>query len=220
MNFELPISWNKLLAEEFQKPYFIELNQLISNAYGNAIIYPPHHRLFSAFENCFFENTEVVILGQDPYHGPNQANGLSFSVNDGVPIPPSLLNIFKEIKNDLGKPIPTSGNLERWSKQGVLLLNATLSVKANAAGSHQNIGWEQFTDAVIQLISERKPHVVFMLWGNYAQKKATFIDENKHLILRSVHPSPLSAYRGFLGCKHFSQCNTFLKANGLKEIDW
>jgi uracil-DNA glycosylase len=184
-------------------------------------VYPPGRLIFNAFDKCSFEDTKVVILGQDPYHGPGQANGLSFSVNDGIAVPPSLVNIFKEIKEDLGKPLPRSGNLERWAQQGVLLLNATLTVRANQAGSHQNKGWENFTDAVIKCISDEREGVVFMLWGNYAQKKGQVIDDTKHLVLKAKHPSPMAAnYGGWFGCKHFSQANNYLKNRGISEIDW
>ena len=184
-------------------------------------IYPKGYQIFNAFEKCSYENTRVIILGQDPYHGDGQAHGLSFSVNDGVAFPPSLRNIFKEIQDDIGSPVPVSGNLERWASQGVLLLNATLTVEADKSGSHQNQGWEIFTDAVIQKLSTEKENLVFMLWGAYAQKKGAFIDSSKHFILKSKHPSPLSANQGgWFGMNHFSQCNNYLKAKGIKEIIW
>ena len=214
-------SWKALLQEEFEKPYFSELIQFVRTEYQQSRIYPPGKLIFNAFEHCPVEQTKVVILGQDPYHGPGQAHGLCFSVPEGIDQPPSLQNIFKEINNDLGTPIPTSGNLERWSDQGVFLLNATLTVRAHQAGSHQNKGWETFTDAVIRLLAERKKHLVFMLWGNYAQRKGAFIDTNRHLVLKSVHPSPLSANRGgWFGMHQFSQTNAYLKQHGLREIQW
>ena len=214
-------SWKELLKDEFEKPYFSELIQFVKNEYKTTKIYPPGKLIFNAFDHCPAEQTKVVILGQDPYHGPGQAHGLCFSVPEGIEQPPSLQNIFKEINNDLGKPIPTSGNLERWAEQGVLLLNATLTVRAHQAGSHQNKGWETFTDAVIKIISEKKENLVFFLWGSYAQRKGAFIDTQRHLVLKSVHPSSLSANRGGLFGNHqFSQANAYLKSHGLKEIEW
>ncbi len=213
-------SWNSGLAEEFNKPYFHELISFVKLEYQTQIIYPPGKEIFKAFDHCAFEDVKVVIIGQDPYHGAGQANGLCFSVRDGVRMPPSLMNIFKEIKSDLGKEIPQSGDLDRWAKQGVLLLNATLTVRAASPGSHQNKGWELFTDAVIKKLSDEKEHIVFLLWGAYAQKKGEIIDRNKHFVLMSAHPSPFSADRGFFGCKHFSKANEYLKGKGLKEIDW
>lgn len=213
-------SWKPLLQAEFDKPYFESLIQFVKQEYSNTTCYPPGALIFNAFNQCPFEDVKVVLLGQDPYHEPGQAHGLCFSVNDGIPFPPSLNNIFKEIESDLGKPIPESGNLTRWANQGVLLLNATLTVRAHSAGSHQKRGWEEFTDAVIKAISDNKENVVFMLWGSYAQSKAQLIDGTRHCILRSPHPSPLSAYRGFFGNHHFSVCNGYLKLHGLKEIDW
>ena len=214
-------SWKDLLKEEFEKPYFSELIQFVKEEYKHNRIFPPGKLIFNAFDHCPIENTKVVILGQDPYHGPGQAHGLCFSVPEGIEQPPSLQNIFKEINNDLGSAIPSSGNLERWSDQGVLLLNATLTVRAHQAGSHQNKGWEEFTDAVIKLLAEKKEHLVFMLWGSYAQRKGAFINTQRHLVLKSVHPSPLSANRGgWFGNHHFSQANTYLKAHGLEEIEW
>ena len=197
-------SWKELLKDEFEKPYFSELIQFVKNEYKTTKIYPPGKLIFNAFDHCPAEQTKVVILGQDPYHGPGQAHGLCFSVPEGIEQPPSLQNIFKEINNDLGKPVPTSGNLERWAEQGVLLLNATLTVRAHQAGSHQNKGWETFTDAVIKIISEKKENLVFFLWGSYAQRKGAFIDTQRHLVLKSVHPSPLSANRG-LSLIHISE---------------
>ncbi len=214
-------SWKELLKDEFEKPYFSELIQFVRNEYKTTKIYPPGKLIFNAFDHCPAEQTKVVILGQDPYHGPGQAHGLCFSVPEGIDQPPSLQNIFKEINNDLGKPVPTSGNLERWAEQGVLLLNATLTVRAHQAGSHQNKGWETFTDAVIKIISEKKENLVFFLWGSYAQRKGAFIDTQRHLVLKSVHPSPLSATRGgWFGNHQFSQANAYLKSHGLKEIEW
>jgi uracil-DNA glycosylase len=220
MEIKIAESWKKNLQQEFQKPYFNELTDFVKSEYKTHTVYPPGKEIFRAFDCCEFENVKVVIIGQDPYHGAGQANGLCFSVRDGVRIPPSLINIFKEIHADLGKPIPKSGDLERWCHQGVLLLNATLTVKASAPGSHQNKGWEIFTDAIIKEISENKEHVVFLLWGAYAQKKGEIIDRKKHHVLMSAHPSPFSADRGFFGCKHFSKANVYLKNKGLKEIDW
>ena len=220
MNVKIADSWKSRLSREFNEPYFQELVAFVKKEYASGPVYPPGKDIFRAFDACSFEKTRVVILGQDPYHGPGQANGLCFSVFDGVPFPPSLLNIFKEIKNDLGKSIPPSGDLGRWAEQGVLLLNATLTVRAKLAGSHQKKGWEQFTDAVIHQLAEEKEHIVFMLWGAYAQKKGQFIDQNKHLVLKAVHPSPLSAHRGFLGCKHFSKANAYLESVGKEPIQW
>lgn len=220
MDVKIEESWKAVLTDEFQKDYFSRLTDFIKTEYKTTKIYPPAKLIFNAFDQCPFDNLKVVILGQDPYHGPDQAHGLCFSVNDGVDFPPSLRNIFKELKNDLGKEIPLSGNLTNWAKQGVLLLNATLTVRANQAGSHQNKGWELFTDAVINKINEHKNHVVFILWGNYAISKAKFVDQNKHLVLSSVHPSPLSASRGFFGNKHFSRANEFLVKNGTETVDW
>lgn len=213
-------SWKLKLYDEFSKVYFSNLVQFVRNEYANHKIYPRGKLIFSAFDHCSFKNLKVVIIGQDPYHGPNQANGLCFSVNDGVKMPPSLVNIFKEISNDLNKPIPSTGNLERWADQGVLLLNATLTVRSSSPGSHQNKGWEDFTDGVIRKISDEKQDVVFLLWGAYAQRKGEIIDRNKHCVLESPHPSPFSADRGFFGCKHFSKTNEYLRINGLKEINW
>ena len=214
-------SWKPVLSDEFEKPYFKELIAFVKSEYTTKICYPKGSQIFSAFDHCHFDQVKVVIIGQDPYHGPNQANGLCFSVNDGIPFPPSLYNIFKEIEKDLDKPIPKTGNLERWADQGVFLLNATLTVRQAEAGSHQGKGWEKFTDAVIKQISAEKENVVFLLWGGFAQKKAALIDASKHHILKSGHPSPLSANRGFwFGNKHFSQTNDFLKSKELKEIEW
>ncbi len=213
-------SWKGQLEKEFEKDYFENLIQFVKQEYQTQTIYPPGKEIFRAFDCCTFEDVKVVIIGQDPYHGAGQANGLCFSVREGIRLPPSLVNIFKEINKDLGKPISASGDLERWAHQGVLLLNATLTVRGSSPGSHQNKGWETFTDAAIKLISDAKSNVVFLLWGAYAQKKGEVIDRSKHLVLMSAHPSPFSADRGFFGCKHFSKANDYLKSKGLKEIDW
>jgi uracil-DNA glycosylase len=220
MDVKIAVTWKDRLGDEFEKPYFIQLTAFVKQEYLSATVFPPGKEIFKAFDACDFDNVKVVIIGQDPYHGPGQANGLCFSVRDGVKMPPSLVNIFKEIKQDLGKPIPSSGNLERWAKQGVLLLNATLTVRSGSPGSHQNKGWESFTDAIIKKISDEKENVVFLLWGAYAQKKGEIIDRSKHYVLMSAHPSPFSADRGFFGNKHFSKANQYLKSKGLKEIDW
>jgi uracil-DNA glycosylase len=220
MNVKIENSWKELLHDEFEKPYFKELTEFVRTEYQTQRIFPPPGKIFSAFDYCPVEKIKVVIIGQDPYHGEGQANGLCFSVADNVTKPPSLVNIFKELKEDLGIEIPVSGNLEKWAKQGVFLLNATLTVRANTPGSHQNKGWETFTDAVIKAISERKEKIVFILWGAYAQKKKDIIDGHKHLILQAAHPSPFSAFKGFFGTKHFSKTNEFLKNNGLQEIHW
>lgn len=220
MQVKIEESWQKVLQPEFEKEYFKNLINFVKQEYASTTVYPPGKQIFHAFEECPFNKVEVVILGQDPYHGPGQANGLAFSVNEGIRTPPSLRNIFKEIQDDLGKEIPNSGNLERWAEQGVLLLNATLTVRANTAGSHQNKGWETFTDAVIQKLSEQKENLVFMLWGAYAQKKGAIIDGSKHLVLKAAHPSPFAADKGFFGTHHFSKANAYLKKHGKKEIDW
>lgn len=220
MEVSINSSWKKHLSNEFEKPYFFQLVEFVRREYHNHTIYPPGKMIFNAFDCCSFEDTRVVIIGQDPYHGEGQANGLCFSVNDGIRKPPSLQNIFKEIEQDIGKPIPESGNLERWAKQGVLLLNATLTVKASTPGSHQNKGWEEFTDAVINVLNEEKQQLVFLLWGAYAQKKGAIIDRSKHLVLESAHPSPFAAYRGFFGNKHFSMCNSYLNEHGKPLIEW
>lgn len=221
MLIEINSSWKEKLKEEFDKSYFVNLVEFVKNEYATHRCFPIDNQIFSAFDYCPFDNVKVVIIGQDPYHGFGQANGLCFSVNDGVTFPPSLINIFKEIEQDLKLPIPISGNLERWSRQGVLLLNVTLTVRESEAGSHQNKGWEQFTDAVIQKISNEKENVVFLLWGGFAKKKGAKIDRNKHLVLETGHPSPLSANRGFwFGNKHFSATNSFLKSKNFKEIEW
>ncbi len=220
MNVRIEDSWKQRLQEEFDKPYFENLTRFVRSEYAAGTVYPPGSQMFAAFDACPFDKVRVVILGQDPYHEPGQAHGLCFSVNDGVPYPPSLVNIFKEIADDLGKPAPTTGNLMRWAEQGVLLLNATLTVRAHQAGSHQNKGWEAFTDAVIHRLAEEREHIVFILWGSYAQRKGAFIDRNRHLVLQSPHPSPLSAYRGFFGNKHFSRANAYLVEHGCEAIDW
>ena len=220
MDVKIEESWKHELLDEFEKLYFNQLTEFVRSEYASRTIYPPAKLIFNAFEQCPFDRVKVVILGQDPYHGPGQAHGLCFSVNDGVDFPPSLRNIFKEIQADTGAPIPKSGNLERWAKQGVLLLNATLTVRAHEAGSHQKKGWEQFTDAVIHLVADRLEHVVFILWGNYAISKGEFIDSTKHLILKSVHPSPLSASRGFFGNKQFSTTNKYLVEHGKEPVIW
>lgn len=220
MNVKIEESWKIKLNQEFKKDYFQKLTQFVKEEYAHHKVYPPGNEIFNAFKYCHFDAVKVVILGQDPYHGANQANGLCFSVREGVPMPPSLVNIFKEIKNDLGKEIPPHGSLERWAEQGVLLLNATLTVRAQQAGSHQNKGWEIFTDAVIKLLDEEKKHLVFMLWGAYAQKKGSFIDTSKHHVLQSAHPSPFAAHRGFFGNKHFSKANVYLKSKGCEPINW
>lgn len=213
-------SWREKLNPEFGKPYFEQLINFVRAEYKTHTVYPPGPAIFRAFDSCDFDDVKVVVIGQDPYHGPGQANGLCFSVADGVRIPPSLVNIFKEIHNDLGTPVPTSGNLERWARQGVLLLNATLTVRASSPRSHQNKGWETFTDAAIDVLSRTRENLVFMLWGAYAQKKGSIINTSKHLVLQSAHPSPFSADRGFFGNKHFSQANAYLVSKGKTPIDW
>jgi uracil-DNA glycosylase len=220
MDVKIAPSWKSRLAIEFEKNYFQQLIEFVREEYKNHTIYPPGKEIFRAFDACSFDDVKVVIIGQDPYHGAGQANGLCFSVHDGVKMPPSLVNIFKEIQKDLGKPFPPNGDLGRWASQGVLLLNATLTVRASSPGSHQNKGWETFTDSVIRTLSDEKENIVFLLWGAYAQKKGEVIDRHKHLVLMSAHPSPFSADRGFFGCKHFSKANEYLRSKGLKEIDW
>lgn len=212
--------WKDILAEEFQKPYFDELVAFVKGEYASTEVFPARRNIFRAFDRCPFDKLKVVIIGQDPYHGEGQANGLCFSVGEGVPHPPSLQNIFKEVHSDVGSPIPQSGELERWAEQGVLLLNAVLTVRAHQAASHAGRGWEQFTDAVVRAIAERKEGVVYMLWGSYAQKKGAIADPRRNLILKAVHPSPLSAYRGFFGCKHFSAANAYLQSIGKEPIVW
>jgi uracil-DNA glycosylase len=213
-------SWRAHLAEEFEKPYFAEVRQFLHNEYCTQTIYPPANQIFRAFEECPFDATKVVILGQDPYHGPGQANGLCFAVNPGVAPPPSLKNIFKELDADLGRPVSRDPDLVRWARQGVLLLNATLTVRAGHAGSHQNKGWETFTDAAIRALDRETSRSVFLLWGAYARRKGESIDRNKHLVLECAHPSPLSAHNGFVGCRHFSRANADLTARGATPIEW
>ncbi len=220
MEVKIEQSWKEKLINEFESDYFIKLSEFVRKEYQSGAVYPPGSLIFNAFNLCPFQNVKAVIIGQDPYHGPGQAHGLCFSVKDDVGFPPSLVNIFKEIKMDLDIPRPASGNLERWASQGVLLLNATLTVKAHMAGSHQKKGWEQFTDSVISTLNKEKEHLVFFLWGAYAQKKCEAIDRSRHLVLESVHPSPLSASRGFFGNKHFSRCNQYLEEHGIEKIDW
>ncbi|HIB47829.1 MAG TPA: uracil-DNA glycosylase [Flavobacteriaceae bacterium] len=221
MEIKIEASWKSVLSQEFEKPYFRELIQFVKDAYQNNRCFPPGKQIFAAFDHTPFHDVKVVILGQDPYHGPGQANGLCFSVADGVPIPPSLQNIFREISDDVQTEAPEHGNLERWANQGVLLLNATLTVQAHQAGSHQNKGWEQFTDAVIEALSKERTGLVFLLWGGYAKKKGRKIDESKHLVLSSGHPSPLSANRGYwFGNKHFSKTNEYLVQQNKQPITW
>jgi uracil-DNA glycosylase len=220
MDVKISESWKNLLQEEFNKPYFEELTRFVKSEYSAGQVFPAGRNIFRAFDKCPFDKLKVVIIGQDPYHGVGQANGLCFSVDDGVQYPPSLQNIFKEIHDDIGSPIPSSGNLDRWAEQGVLLLNAVLTVRAHQAASHAGRGWEQFTDAVVRTIAQRKEGVVYMLWGNYAQRKGQIADPKRNLILKSVHPSPLSVYRGFFGCKHFSKANDYLIQQGKEPIVW
>ena len=220
MNVQIEESWKQVLTPEFDKDYFIRLTEFVRREYQTTTVYPPGKLIFNAFNLCPYNKVKVVIIGQDPYHGPGQAHGLCFSVNDGIPFPPSLQNIFKEIHDDLGTPIPTTGNLTRWAEQGVLLLNATLTVRAHQAGSHQRQGWEEFTDAAIRALAENREHLVFILWGAYAQRKGEFIDRSRHLVLQSPHPSPLSAHRGFFGNRHFSRTNEYLTAHGIEPILW
>jgi uracil-DNA glycosylase len=221
MDVRIDDSWKRLLDEEFSKPYFMSLANFVKSEYTTTKCFPPGGEIFAAFDYCSFDDLKVVIIGQDPYHGIGQANGLCFSVKDGISHPPSLKNIFKEIQEDIGKPYPESGNLETWANQGVLLLNASLTVRAHEAGSHQNKGWEQFTDAVIKKIAESKQNIVFLLWGGFAKKKASLIDAKKHHVLTSGHPSPLSANKGYwFGNKHFSKTNFLLQQAGLKSVEW
>ena len=219
MDVRIEDSWRSALKEEFGKDYFLKLADFIKTEYKANTIYPPGGLIFNAFNLCQFDKVKAVIIGQDPYHGPGQAHGLCFSVREGVDFPPSLINIFKEIESDLGQK-PSAGNLERWAGQGVLLLNATLTVRAHVAGSHQKKGWEEFTDSVISILNREKQNLVFFLWGAYAQKKCESIDRSRHLVLESVHPSPLSASRGFFGNRHFSRCNEYLKAHGIEPVNW
>ncbi|HRN86665.1 MAG TPA: uracil-DNA glycosylase [Candidatus Dojkabacteria bacterium] len=220
MNVRIHPSWKKLLKNEFEKEYFLNLADFVKNEYTSNIIYPPGPLIFNAFNQTPLDLVKVVILGQDPYHGQGQAHGLAFSVQDGVPLPPSLKNIFKELKSDLGIELPSSGNLTRWAEQGVFLLNSVLTVRKATPGSHAKKGWETFTDSVIKVLSENKEHLVFLLWGNYAISKESLIDKNKHLILKAPHPSPFSADRGFFGCKHFSKTNVYLNKNNISTINW
>ena len=220
MNVRIDESWRRVLQPEFDKPYFELLTNFVRHAYRTTQCFPPAGQIFRAFDLCPFDKVRVVIIGQDPYHDVNQAHGLCFSVQDGVPAPPSLVNIYKELQRDLGKPIPSSGNLTHWAEQGVLLLNATLTVEAHRAGSHQGKGWEELTDAAIQALNNQRSNIVFMLWGSYARRKGQYIDRRKHLVLTAVHPSPLSAYRGFIGCGHFSQANAYLQQHGQTPINW
>lgn len=220
MNVRIDESWRQVLQPEFDKPYFELLTDFVRQAYRTTQCFPPAGQIFRAFDLCPFDKVRVVIIGQDPYHDVNQAHGLCFSVQDGVRIPPSLENIYKELHRDLGKPIPSTGNLTHWAEQGVLLLNATLTVEAHRAGSHQGKGWEELTDAAIQALNNQRSNIVFMLWGSYAQRKGQFIDRRRHLVLTAVHPSPLSAYRGFIGCGHFSQANAYLQQHGQSPIAW
>jgi len=220
MDVKIDTTWKLKLTREFEKEYFLKLTEFVKNEYKSGTVYPPGGLIFNAFNLCPFHSVKAVIIGQDPYHGPDQAHGLCFSVREGIDFPPSLINIFKEIEMDLGIRRPSSGNLERWAKQGVLLLNATLTVRAHLAGSHQKKGWEEFTDSVINIINSEKENIVFFLWGAYAQKKGEAIDRSRHLVLESVHPSPLSASRGFFGNKHFSKCNEYLKLHNVEPINW
>ncbi|MDL2255386.1 uracil-DNA glycosylase [Parabacteroides sp. OttesenSCG-928-G06] len=220
MDVKIEQSWKERLHTEFEKEYFQQLTDFVRTEYRQTVVYPPGPSIFNAFDHCPFDKVKVVILGQDPYHEPRQAHGLCFSVQDGVPFPPSLVNIFKELQDDLGVPSPTTGNLTRWADQGVLLLNATLTVRAHQAGSHQNKGWETFTDAVIHRLAEERNNLVYILWGSYAQRKGAFIDASRNLVLKSAHPSPLSSYRGFFGSKPFSKTNDYLTASGRTPIAW
>lgn len=221
MNVKIDNSWREHIGAEFEKPYFSALTDFVRHEYTTTTCYPPGSLIFNAFNLCPFDRVKVVIIGQDPYHEPGQAQGLSFSVPEGVPFPPSLQNIFKEIQFDLGKPMPPTGDLTRWAEQGVLLLNATLTVRAHQAASHQRHGWEQFTDAAIRALNAERENLVFILWGGYARSKAQLIDRSRHLVLESVHPSPLSANRGgWFGNHHFSQCNAYMREHGEQEIDW
>lgn len=220
MDVRISEDWKELLTDEFSKPYFAELAEFVRNEYSARRIYPKGSNIFRAFDKCRVADLKVVIIGQDPYHGTGQANGLSFSVNDGVQFPPSLRNIFKEIESDIGTPAPDSGNLDRWAEQGVLLLNAVLTVRAGEAASHSGRGWEQFTDAVVRAIANHKEGIVYLLWGGYAQRKGSFLDTRRNCVLKSPHPSPLAAYRGFFGCRHFSKTNDYLISQGESPITW
>ena len=220
MEVRIHESWKQVLRDEFAQPYFTQLSSFVRDEYGHAVIYPPPKLIFNAFDQCPFDAVRVVVLGQDPYHGKGQAHGLCFSVPEGVRMPPSLMNVFKEIRDDVGTPVPDSGDLGRWARQGVLLLNTSLTVRAGLPGSHQGKGWETFTDAVIKTLSEQREHVVFMLWGNFARSKRERIDTRNHLVLEAAHPSPYSAASGFFGCKHFSQANAYLEAHGCAPVVW
>ena len=220
MDVKIAADWKELLAGEFAKPYFSQLVEFVRSEYATTTIYPRGSNIFRAFDKCPVEKLKVVIIGQDPYHGPGQANGLCFSVGDGVPFPPSLQNIFKEISDDVHTPVPPTGNLDRWAEQGVLLLNSVLTVRANQAASHADRGWERFTDAVVAAIAARKQEVVYMLWGSYAQRKGAMVDASRNCVLKAVHPSPLSAYRGFFGCRHFSAANRYLQSVGKEPSVW
>lgn len=220
MSIRIEEGWRKALQEQWEAPYFQALTEFVTQRYAQTRVYPPGRQIFAAFDQCPFDQVKVVILGQDPYHGPHQANGLCFSVNQGIEFPPSLRNIFKEVSSDTGAPVPVSGDLSRWAQQGVLLLNATLTVEEHMAGSHQGRGWEQFTDSAISALSQKRDHLVFILWGSYARSKAALIDRSRHLVLESVHPSPLSAHRGFFGNHHFSLANKYLQAHGIAPIKW
>lgn len=220
MDVKIAPDWKALLEEEFSKPYFEKLTRFVKEEYATRRIYPRGSNIFRAFDKCPLDKLKVVIIGQDPYHGPGQAHGLCFSVDEGVPHPPSLQNIFKEVASDIGTPIPSSGNLDRWAEQGVLLLNSVLTVREHEAASHAGKGWEQFTDAVVRKIAQEKQGVVYLLWGSYAQRKGAMVDPQRNCILKAVHPSPLSAYRGFLGCKHFSQANDYLISTGQTPVNW
>lgn len=220
MEVRIEESWKRKLKDEFEQPYFSSLTEFVRQEYHARQVFPPGNLIFNAFNLCPFDRVKVVILGQDPYHNPGQAHGLCFSVTDGTEFPPSLVNIFRELNRDLGVPVPSTGNLERWARQGVLLLNAILTVRAHEAASHQNKGWEKFTDAAVSALNRNRENIVFMLWGNYAQNKGVSIDTARHMVLKTVHPSPLSASRGFFGCSHFSRCNEYLISKGLTPVDW
>ncbi|MEL6558601.1 MAG: uracil-DNA glycosylase [Bacteroidota bacterium] len=220
MDVKIESGWKKELQQEFDKEYFAGLTSFVRDEYRQYTVFPPGKEMFAAFDYCPFDQTKVIILGQDPYHGPGQANGLCFSVKPGVRMPPSLQNIFKEVKDDIGKDLPENGSLERWAKQGILLLNATLTVRQSSPGSHQGRGWEEFTDAVVSILSEKKESLVFLLWGAYAQRKGEIIDKSKHQVLASAHPSPFAAHRGFFGNRHFSKTNEYLVQKGFDPIEW
>ena len=220
MDVKIAQDWKQYLAPEFDKEYFRDLTDFVRREYALGTVYPKGKNIFRAFDECPLDRLKVVIIGQDPYHGPGQANGLCFSVNPGVPLPPSLQNIFTEIESDLGRPVSRDGNLERWARQGVLLLNAVLTVRANQAASHQGHGWERFTDAVVETVAQEKSGIVYLLWGSYAQRKGAIVDRNRNCVLETAHPSPLSAHRGFFGCRHFSKANDYLSSIGKTPIEW